>query len=180
MAGDDAVDYAVASTDFRRYLPLKFVTFVWFVAVLAITVYATAATWLEWWPYTVLDIEDLDDVKPVIYSFIAGVIGATMFALRGFYWAVGPQDRTNKKYQYDPNWTWWYVSRPLVGGFLAAFTFALLQAGVATLGETETDDTASTAYFGIGFLAGFSATDVFNWLGDASKARFGKKDPPPD
>jgi len=89
MAGDDAVDYAVASTDFRRYLPLKFVTFVWFVAVLAITVYATAATWLEWWPYTVLDIEDLDDVKPVIYSFIAGVIGATMFALRGFYWAVG-------------------------------------------------------------------------------------------
>lgn len=177
MATNGKVDYSSASADLKRYLPLKVVTFAWFIAVLAVAVYATAATWLGWWPYTILNIKNLDDVKVVIYAFIAGVIGATMYALRGFYWAVGPQNPSDKKYQYDPNWTWWYISRPLIGGFLAVFTFALLQAGVATLGETKNDNTASTAYFGIGFLAGFAATDVFNWLGDVSKARFGKNDP---
>lgn len=168
------VNYEVAAADLRRYLPLKLLTFLWFVAVLAVTAYAAAATWQEWWPYPELDIADLNDVKPIIYSFIAGTIGATMFALRGFYWAVGPQDRTSKKYQYDPNWTWWYVSRPLIGGFLAVFTYAILQASVATLGETQTDDAASTAYFAIGFLAGFSATDVFSWFADISRKRFGR------
>lgn len=171
---ESSVDYETASADLKRYLPLKVITFLWFVGVLALAAYAASATWREWWPYPDLNIEHLDDVKPIIYSFIAGTIGATMFALRGFYWAVGPQDRTNKKYQYDPNWTWWYVSRPLIGGFLAIFTYAILQAGVATLGDTDTGDTSTTAYFAVGFLAGFSSTDVFGWFADISKKQFGR------
>lgn len=171
-----AVDYATASADLKRYFPLKLVTFAWFIAILGAAVYATAATWNEWWPYPELDIRDLDSVKPAVYAFISGSIGSTLYAFRGFYWAVGPQDRTNKKYQYDPNWTWWYLSRPLIGAFLAVFAYALLRSGVATLGETTNDGTASTAYFAVGFLAGFAATDVFRWLGDTASRVFKARD----
>ena len=166
------MDYEKASTDFRRYLPLKALTLLWFFAVFGACLYGIAATWNEWWPYTDLDIRNLDEAKPAIYSFIAGMIGATVYAFRGFYWAVGPQNPDNPRYQYDPNWTIWYVSRPVMGGFLGAFVFAIVRAGVGTLGSATTDDTAAAAYFAIAFLAGFAATDVFNWLTTAAKRMF--------
>ncbi len=34
-----------ASTDLRRYLPLKIVTLIWFIALLGTEAYAIAATW---------------------------------------------------------------------------------------------------------------------------------------
>ena len=166
------VDYEKASADLKRYLPLKVATFLWFMAVFGVAVYTIGATWNEWWPYTVLGIADLEEARPAIYSFVSGLLGATVYSLRGFYWAVGPQSRTNPRYQYDPNWTLWYIARPIMGAFLGTFTFALLRAGVATLGTASTDATATAAYFAVAFLAGFAVTEVLNWFNAAARRVF--------
>ena len=158
------VDYPQASADLKRYLPLKLTTLVWFIAVFGLGVYAIAATWSGWWPYTALDVPNLDAAKPAIYAFFSGLLGASVYAFRGFYWAVGPQSKTNRRYQYDPNWTLWYVARPIMGAILGVFSFALLRAGVATLGSGSTDAGATAAYFAVAFLAGFAVTEVLNWI----------------
>lgn len=167
-----AVDYEKASLDFKRYLPLKVATFLWFMAMFGVGTYTIAATWNEWWPYTALGITNLDEARPAIYSFISGLLGATVYSFRGFYWAIGPQSRRNPRYQYDPNWTPWYIARPIMGAFLGVFTFALLRAGVATLGSASTDATATAAYFAVAFLAGFAVTEVLNWLNAAARRMF--------
>lgn len=167
------MDYGKASSDLRRYLPLKVATMVWFVVVFGSAVYALAATWNEWWPYSVIEVDRLDEAKAAIYSFIAGLLGATVYAFRGFYWAVGPQDATNRKYQYDPNWTWWYIARPIMGAFLGGFSYALLRGGVATFAASATSAGGpQAAYFAVGFLAGFSMTEVLDWTTAAASRIF--------
>jgi hypothetical protein len=167
------MDYEKASRDFFRYLPLKIVTFCWFVFALAVGAYGVAATWNEWWPYTFLEVRELDEAKVAIYAFLGGLFGATVFAFRGFYWAVGPQSGDNPRYQYDPNWTWWYFARPLIGPFLGAATYALIRGGVAVFGGTgSSNGTSSVAYFGVAFLAGFSMTEVLDWASSAGKRFF--------
>ena len=166
------VDYVQASADLKRYLPLKLATLAWFVAVFGVGIYAIAATWSEWWPYTALNVSHLDAAKPAIYSFFSGLLGAAVYAFRGFYWAVGPQSPTNRRYQYDPNWTLWYAARPIMGAILGVFSFALLRAGVATLGTGSTDAGATAAYFAVAFLAGFAVTEVLNWIADSAQRVF--------
>jgi len=159
-----SIDYAKASADLKRYLLLKLATFAWLLAVFGLATYAIAATWGEWWPYTNLNLSNLDEAKPAIYAFFSGMLGAAVYALRGFYWAVGPQSPTIRRYQYDPNFTLWYVARPVMGAFLGVFSFAVLRAGIGTLGTASTDAGATAAYFAVAFLAGFSATEVLTWL----------------
>ena len=169
----DDIEHARASADLRRYLPLKTVTLIWFIALLGMEVYAVAATWSEWWPYPALDVTSLDDAKPGIYSFIGGSVGATLFAIRGFYWAVGPQSKDNPRYQYDPNWTWWYILRPLMGGFLGVFAYTAVRIGLATLGSTtSTSATATTTYFAVAFLAGYATTEFLEWASNVARRIF--------
>lgn len=172
------LDYERASADFKRYLPLKLATLAWFVIALGAGTYGMAATWSEWWPYPALDISNLDEAKPAIYSFFSGLIGGTVYVLRGFYWAVGPQSDTNRRYQFDPNWTLWRVIRPIMGAFLGVFTFMLLRAGVGTLGTATTDGGSSAAYSAVAFLAGFSVTEVLNWLTVSARRVFSVGDIP--
>lgn len=167
------MDYEQASRDLRRYLGLKLATLIWFLLVFAFGAYALAATWNEWWPYSSLDIRSLSDAKPAIYSFIAGLLGAAVFAFRGFYWAVGPQSPTDRRYQYDPNWTWWYVSRPVMGAFLGCFSYGLIRGGVATFGGMASSSAGpQAAYFAVAFLAGFSVTQLLSWTTAAAARIF--------
>ncbi len=167
------MDYEKASSDLKRYLPLKTVTMVWFVVVFGSGLYAIAATWNEWWPYSVIEVDRLDEAKPAIYSFIAGLLGAAVYAFRGFYWAVGPQVAADRRYQYDPNWTWWYIARPIMGAFLGGFTYALVRGGVATFGGGGAGGGGTqAAFFTVAFLAGFSMTEVLNWATAAAERVF--------
>ena len=119
-----------------------------------------------------MDVHDLDVAKPAIYAFLSGGLGAGVFALRGFYWAAGPQHPTKRRFQYDPNFTLWYVARPLMGAVLGAFAYALIRAGVGAFGTASTDGGASAAYFAIAFLAGFSVTEVMTWFYRTAKRIF--------
>lgn len=168
-------DYEKASADLKRYLPLKVATLVWFLAVFGVATYAIAATWQEWWPYDDLGITNLNDARPAIYASVAGLLGATVYAFRGFYWAVGPQSADVRKYQYDPNWTWWYIARPLLGIFLGAFAHAIVRGGLATFGGSfDVNSPQQAAHFALGFLAGFAATEVLAWFSDAATRIFKK------
>ena len=163
------MDFEKASSDLKRYLPLKIATLIWFAAVFGVGAYLIAATWNEWWPYPAIDIHGLDDAKPAIYSFGGGLLGAAVYAFRGFYQSVGPQNPQNPRYQYDPNWTWWYIARPVMGAFLGAFSYALLRGGVATFGGAASSSAGpQAAYFAVAFLAGFSVTDVLDWMSAAA------------
>ena len=167
------MDYEKASADLKRYLPLKIVTLAWFLFIFALGAYAIAATSNKWWPYPALDIKSLDDARPAVYSFIAGLLGGTTRAFRSFYWAVGPQNPDRRRYQYDPNWTWWYVSRPVMGAFLGGFTYAALWGGVGAFGGVGTPrGGAPAAYFAVAFLAGFSVTEVLSWTTAAAERIF--------
>lgn len=168
MTDDEAtppvVDYAKASADLKRYLPLKVATLAWLVAVLGLATYGIAATWSGWWPYSPLNVPNLDEAKPAIYSYFSGMLGAALYAVRGLYWAVGPQRPGIRRFQYDPNFTFWYVGRPLMGAFLGVVSYAVLRAGAGTFGTASTDTAASAAYFVAAFLAGFAVTQVLSWL----------------
>ncbi len=173
--GTTAFDYERASRDFRRYLPLKLATFVWFVLVFAMGTYALSAVWLTWWPFTALSIDTGGPERLAINCVAGSLLGATAYSFRGFYWAVGPQSDTNPRYRYDPNWTFWYVARPIAGMVLGAVIYAALRAGVASLGAPSTDATAAASYFVAGFLAGFASTEFFAWLERLATRTFGRE-----
>lgn len=158
------IDYEKASADLRRYLPLKLATLAWILGVLALALYAVAATWAEWWPYPQLELSNLREAKPAMYAFFGGMLGGGAYGLRGFYWSVGPQQPNERRYQYDPNFTFWYLSRPILGAVLGGVLFAVLRAGVGALGTASTDSAASATNFVVGFLGGFSATELMTWL----------------
>ena len=160
----EPIDYDKASSDLKRYLPLKVATFLVLCGYFVGDIYLIAATWNEWWPYPQIEVTSLDEVKPAIFSFCGGVLGATVFAFRGFYWAIGPQSSTNPRYRYDPNWTFWYLARPILGAILGVFVFGALLAGVSTLGTASFDTTGVASFFTVAFLAGFSVTEFLGWV----------------
>lgn len=171
----EAVDYKRASADLRRYLPLKVATFAWFIAAFAVAIYALAAVWSDWWPFAAIGIDTGGPARLAVDCVAGAMLGATTYSFRGFYWAVGPQSDTNPRYRYDPNWTFWYVARPLAGIALGIAVYGALRAGVATLGATSNDDTAAASYFVAGFLAGFGSTQFFSWLEGMAARTFGRE-----
>lgn len=169
------VDYVKASRDFRRYLPLKIATFAWFTLAFMATLYALAAIWSGWWPFPDVGLDTDGTARLAVTCIAASALGATTYSFRGFYWAIGPQSDDNRRYQYDPNWTFWYFARPIAGTALGVAVYGALRAGVATFGSSSNDDTALASFFVAGFLAGFSATRVFDWLEALAARSFGSQ-----
>jgi len=170
-------DYVRASADLKRYLPLKLATLVWFVLVFSVGIYGLSATWNEWWPYSVLGVRDLGAAKPAVYSFFGGLLGAGVYAFRGFYWAAGPQSATDTRYQYDPNWTLWYFARPLLGPVVGIVSFGALRGGIAVLGNATNSGSAVATYFVVSFLAGFALTEELGWLQRTARQFFRSDSP---
>jgi len=166
------------SADLTTYLALKVATFLWFSFVFVSVFYLLGATWADWWPYTALNLPEIADAKPAIYSVLGGVLGSALYAFRGFYWSVGPQSSTNPRYRYDPNWTLWYVARPITGAVTGAFMFAFLRAGAGTLG-TVTHDGGSAGYFVASFLAGLVLSQALDWMAQAGQRAFSRENSAP-
>ena len=172
-------DYIRASADLRRYLPMKIVIAGWLVLCLGVYIYAVGATWNAWWPYGVVAVNDLESAKPAIYAFLGGGIGSTVYVVRGFYWATGPQRNDEPRYQFDPNFVWWYAFRPLIGGFLGATVYALLRGGIGSFGaSSDSGRGGSAAYFGVAFLAGFALHELLGWVTELGRRAFRVSGPP--
>ncbi len=161
-----------AAADFSRHIFLKIITTLWFLAVLGVCAYALLATRNELKPYERLGIGSPDTEKQIIYVFLAGIIGAALYAFHGFCVAAGPQKFDNDQWHYDPNWTWWYIASPIIGGFVGLIAYAVVKTGVATLGETSTSSVSNLGYFAVAGLAGLSSKHSLAWLGSKAKNIF--------
>ena len=158
-----------------RLFVLKLLTTVWFVAVFSTYLYLVLAMSQGWWPFAALAVDRAAALAAWFYCAGAGGLGATVYAARGFYWAVGPQDLTNSRYQYDPNWTWWYFLRPLMGSVVGLVGYVALRVILTPVGVGRPEsESALLAFAAVSFAAGFSLTTVLNWLDQWSKGLFAK------
>ena len=162
--------------DFRRLWPLKLATAIWLIFATVAHLYLALATWQEWWPFPDLGIEVDDSFAVWAYVYAAGGLGATLFAGRGFYWAVGPQNADIPKYNYDPNWTWWYLLRPWFGGLLGLIGYGALRVVLTPAGVSTPDEGSETLFYAaVAFASGFSLTQVLAWLDNWARSLFRPK-----
>ena len=102
-------------------------------------------------------------IKSLFYITISGGIGATLYCIRSFYNHIVDDD-------FDDNWNWWYVFRPLIG-FIAGIFFVFIIGGLIGLNTSviEFNATGTMGYSAIAFLAGFSFTTFANKLNEIMK-----------
>lgn len=158
-----------------RLFLLKLATMVWFITVFGAYLYFALAVSQRWWPLRMLDREQTSALSIWFYCASAGGLGATVYAARGFYQAIGPQDPTNPRYQYDPDWTWWYFIRPVLGGVMGLVGYVALRVILTPVGvDRPTTESAVLAFVAVSFAAGFSLTTVLGWLDEWSRSLFGR------
>ena len=94
-------------------LILKVLSLLWFIAILTIYLYAAACITLGWWP---VGEPPALQAGAWFLSGIAGGVGAGLYAVRGFYRAVGPPRRDDPRGRYDPALDVVVLHAALVGG----------------------------------------------------------------
>lgn len=105
----------------------------------------------------------------------AGGLGATLYALRGFYRAVGPQRDEDPRFRYDPSWTWWYIFRPLLGIVLGLLGYVAVRVALSPVRvPPPADEQSILSFVSIAFISGFGLTRVLAWLDRRVKAVFGE------
>lgn len=152
--------------DFTRLWGLKLATLAWLILATTSYAYLGLATALDWTPIheTLPDRQLATQAWPLTVA--AGGMGATLYTIRGFYWAVGPQSDSNALYQYDPNWTWWYFLRPLIGALIGILAYVVTRVVLTPFGlPAPTSSTEVSSHMLVAFGAGFSLTQVLSWLG---------------
>jgi len=148
--------FAGAEVEVRRFLGFYILT-----ATLGFIAFAVAThLWAECSPL----------VKTLIYVAASGGLGATTYAIRGYY-----QAHIND--EFDLKYTWWYIFRPLLGVVVGVVSYFLLVGGLLSLSrDSEIDYGRSRMlYVGIAYLAGFSFTQFTNKLVDVAKTFFTKR-----
>lgn len=153
---------------------LKLATALWFLLVMSIYMYAAAATALGWWP---LQSRPEPGVGVWFLCGAAGGLGATLYALRGFYWAVGPQRGDDSRFRYDPSWTWWYIFRPILGSVLGLVGYVAVRVALSPVRvPAPADEQSILPFVAIAFISGFGLTRVLAWLDRRVRAVFGEGD----
>lgn len=157
--------------DFKRLWPLKLVTAIWLTFALACYLYLAFATWAGTWPFGQTAWSSEFSIWPSCYA--AGGIGATSYAMRGFYQAAGPRRADEPRYHYDPNWTWWYVLRPVMGGVVGVVGYVAVRVLLTPLDVPRPQsESAYLSFSAIAFFAGYSLTQLFDWLRQAAAGVF--------
>ena len=109
-------------------------------------------------------------LRLILYTIVGGGLGGTLNGIRSLLFWHAEQRMFGWRY------VWKYVSAPLVGGVLAAITYAIVQGGiVAFAGDTSGNAGGATqglAAFAIGALAGYGSHTVFQWLDAQVKRLF--------
>lgn len=146
----------------------------WFIAATLGYLYVAGAVALGWWP-TQAPLET--PLSVWFHCWAAGGLGATLYALRGFYWSVGPQRADQERFTYDPSWTWWYVLRPIAGSVLGLIGYVAARVARSPVRVPgPMDEQSALPFIAIGFAAGFSLTRVLAWLDRRVVALFGDGD----
>ena len=166
--------------DLRRLWPLKLATAVYLVAMLVGYSLLAVGTWSNDWPADAFALGERSE-KIWMFCFAAGGIGSTLYTIRGFYHAVGPQNPDIPQYQYDPNWTFWYFFRPLIGGIMGIVGYVTSRLTLTPVDVPEVESASSAlSYMAVAFLGGFGASELLEWLRDRARSTFrGDTEPKP-
>lgn len=110
----------------------------------------------------------LELLRTVFLVSCAGGLGGTTYCIRALYHYY-----IKGEFDFD-RYKWWLVFRPVTGSVLALAVFALVQGGVAAVGAPPSPSHANLAWFGFGYMTGFSTEQVIEWLRRGSKSVFGE------
>lgn len=114
---------------------------------------------------------------------IMGALGATTAAIRKYYkyLIISSEEEkdnvTSKLSQWSFAWTYYYLTRPILGSLLGALSYLFSYIGVGILSSAEKVDlSAKGIYFlyAFAFLSGFSVSHVLDRLENVSKQIFSK------
>ncbi len=109
-------------------------------------------------------------IRALIFVGCSGGIGGTIYSIRGFYQNLGQGN-------FQLNWVWWYIFRPIISIVIGIFVYFLIAGGLMSFGLiSETDYSKGLLFFcGIAFLSGFSFTRAADRFEDISSILFSKK-----
>lgn len=109
-------------------------------------------------------------IKSLIYFACSGGIGGTLYSIRGFYQHVG-------KRNFDLDWTWWYIFRPLISMVVGVFAYFLIVGGLLNFKflSENTYQRGIMFYLAISFLAGFCFSQFADNLENIGAKIFTKK-----
>jgi hypothetical protein len=110
-----------------------------------------------------------------------GMLGAAMAATRKFYHFLITEsvNKTNETYVpkiiWDFGWTFYYVTRPILGGILGSLSYTLSFVGVNILtssGDGLISKQGHYLLYGLAFISGFSVSQVLDRLNAVAKQVF--------
>ena len=114
-----------------------------------------------------------------------GMLGAVIASIRRYYHALITEEVSGREHSRALTLTWgygclyYYITRPLLGGVLAALVYMLSFVGVqvmVTAKDLQFKTEGLLILYAVAFLAGFSVTDVLNRIETVATSIF-RKDP---
>lgn len=105
--------------------------------------------------------------KLMIRCGLIGVLGGTLYCLRGVY--------LNKCVRncWEDRWHVWYVLRPVVSGICGVVAYLFLKAGLIVLDASQNGSGGDYGYMAFAFFAGLNVDKFVGKIEDVGMAIFG-------
>jgi hypothetical protein len=110
-----------------------------------------------------------------------GMLGATIAAMRRYYRtliterAALAEGKSFTPADWTLGWIYYYLTRPLLGGLLGAFTYMFSYAGLlvlATPRDTQVSSEGRFALYALALIAGFAVSHVLDRIEAVARQTF--------
>ena len=121
------------------------------------------------WVY-VSDPFEKELLNILVYIACSGGIGGTIYCIRGFYQNLGGNN-------FETNWTWWYIFRPIISAIIGIFAYFMIIGGLMSISNSPDVNYSKSVMFycAVSFLAGFSFDKFVEKIDLISDTLFSKK-----
>lgn len=109
-------------------------------------------------------------IRILFYVGASGGIGGTLYCIRGFYQNLGENN-------FQLNWAWWYVFRPVISVIVGVFMYFLVVGGLMSISNSPDVNLKKGVLFysALSFLSGYSFTRFADKIDDITKTILSKK-----
>ncbi len=98
---------------------------------------------------------------------LIGGLGGVVYCLRAVYL------NRSVRNQWDPNWTIWYVLRPIVSSLVGGVAYVFLNAGLLILGAEQASGSSSFGFIALSFVAGLNVDRFLVRLEEIARSTWG-------
>ncbi len=102
---------------------------------------------------------------------LMGALGGVVYCLRAIY-----LHRSVKK-SWDPNWTAWYIIRPVVSSIVGLVAFIFLNAGLLVLDAQHTTSSNQYGFLALSFVVGLNVDRFLVKIEDIARTAWGIRPP---